>query len=141
MHEVLTIILYTLCAGACVPSGGLLAYKEKIRPEWLENEFRHFVIALGGGILIAAVALVLVPQGVEYVNYPILSVFILLTGGVCFFVIERFLGARRRETAIYSNASGLFSRIPGPGRSLRGRLPICTIAGSIYRPTEFAGGF
>lgn len=97
MGEVLTIILYTLCAGACVPLGGLLAYKEKIRPTWLENEFRHFVIAFGGGILVAAVALVLVPEGVEYVNHPVLSVFILLGGGVCFFVIESFLGARRRE--------------------------------------------
>jgi len=97
MDEILKIILYTLCAGACIPVGGLLAYKEKIRPKWLENEFRHSVIAFGGGILLAAVALVLVPESVEYVNHSILGVILLLGGGVCFFVIESMLGTRRRE--------------------------------------------
>jgi ZIP family zinc transporter len=97
MDEVTKIIIYTLCAGACIPLGGLLAHVEKIRPAWLENEFRHSVIAFGGGILIAAVALVLVPEGTGYVNNSILSVIILLSGGVCFFVLERYLGSRRRE--------------------------------------------
>lgn len=97
MDEILKIILYTLCAGACIPLGGLLAYKEKIRPKWLENEFRHYIIAFGGGILIAAVALVLVPEGIAYVDHSILSVIIFLTGGVCFFIVENILGARRRE--------------------------------------------
>lgn len=97
MDEGLKIFLYTLCAGACIPLGGLLAHKEKIRPRWLENEFRHYVIAFGGGILLAAVALVLVPEGIEYVGHSVLSVIIFLTGGVCFFFIETILGARRRE--------------------------------------------
>lgn len=97
MDEVTKIILYTLCAGACIPLGGLLAYVEKIRPKWLENEFRHSVIAFGGGILLAAVALVLVPEGTKYVNHSTLSPILLLSGGVCFFILERALGARRRE--------------------------------------------
>lgn len=97
MDEVTKIILYTVCAGACIPLGGALAYVEKIRPEWLENEIRHSVIAFGGGILLAAVALVLVPEGSEYVNHPGFSVIILFSGGICFFILERILGARRRE--------------------------------------------
>lgn len=97
MEDIYKILLYTLGAGACIPLGGLLAYKEKIRPKWLENEFRHSVIAFGGGILLAAVALVLVPEGTGYVSHAALSVVLLLTGGVCFFMIERALGARRRE--------------------------------------------
>jgi ZIP family zinc transporter len=97
MDEILKILPYTLFAGACVPLGGLLAYKEKIRPQWLENEFRHSVIAFGGGILVAAVALVLVPEGTAYVGQDIFSVLLLLAGGVCFFIIESVLGARRRE--------------------------------------------
>jgi ZIP family zinc transporter len=97
MDEVTKIILYTLCAGACIPIGGLFAYIEKIRPRWLENELRHSVIAFGGGILLAAVALVLVPEGTEYVNHTTLSVIVFLSGGVCFFILERILGARRRE--------------------------------------------
>ena len=97
MDEVTKIILYTLCAGACIPLGGALAYVEKIRPKWLENEFRHSVIAFGGGILLAAVALILVPEGTKYVDHSSLSIVILLSGGVCFFILERILGTRRRE--------------------------------------------
>lgn len=97
MDQTTTIILYTACAGACIPLGGLIAYKERIRPRWLESELRHAVIAFGGGILLAAVALVLVPEGVEYVDHAVLSMFLLLAGGVCFFAVERALGARRRE--------------------------------------------
>lgn len=97
MDEITKIILYTLCAGACIPLGGLLAYKEKIRPRWLEHELRHSVIAFGGGILLAAVALVLVPEGIAYVEHSILSVVVLVSGGVFFFFVERMLGSRRRE--------------------------------------------
>ncbi len=96
MDEVVKIILYTLSAGACIPLGALIAHKEKIRPSWLENEFRHSVSAFGGGILVAAVALVLVPEGVHHVGGSFLSVGAVLTGGICFFIIESMLGARRR---------------------------------------------
>lgn len=97
MDDVTKMILYTLGSGACIPLGGVLADIERIRPSWLENEFRHFVIALGGGILLAAVALVLVPEGTDYLDHGVAGVAILLSGGVCFFALERFLGARRRE--------------------------------------------
>ncbi|MDF1528176.1 MAG: divalent cation transporter [Sedimenticola sp.] len=97
MDELTKIILYTLGAGACIPLGGILANREKIHPNWLENEFRHAVIAFGGGILIAAVALVLVPEGIKYVNHSALSAITLLCGGISFFALERYLGAHRRE--------------------------------------------
>lgn len=97
MDEVTKIVLYTLCAGACIPLGGVLAYFEKIKSKWLENEFRHSVIAFGGGILLAAVALVLVPEGIRYVSHPILSVLILLSGGICFFILDRYLGTRNLQ--------------------------------------------
>lgn len=97
MDELTKIILYTLCAGACIPLGGALAHIEKIRPRWLENEFRHAVIAFGGGILLAAVALVLVPEGSKHVNHSSANVFIFLSGGVFFFILEHISGVRRRE--------------------------------------------
>lgn len=97
MDDISQIIIYTLCASACIPLGGLLAYVEKIRPDWLEHEFRHFVIAFGGGVLLAAVSLVLVPEGIEYTDNSILSVLLLFIGGICFFIMERILGAHRRE--------------------------------------------
>lgn len=97
MDEITTIILYTLFAGACIPLGGAFAYAERIKPQWLENEFRHSVIAFGGGILLAAVALVLIPEGTAYVNNTTLGAIVFLSGGVCFYMLERYLGARRRE--------------------------------------------
>ena len=97
MDEITEIIVYTMCAGACIPLGGALAYIERIRPTWLENEFRHAVIAFGGGILVAAVALVLVPEGTGYVNHAGLNVVLFLSGGIFFFGVERILGLRKRE--------------------------------------------
>jgi ZIP family zinc transporter len=63
MDDPLAIILLTLLAGATIPLGGLLASVERIHPRWLEDDFRHFIIAFGGGALLAAIALVLVPEG------------------------------------------------------------------------------
>jgi ZIP family zinc transporter len=97
VDEIAKITVSTLCAGACIPLGGLIACVEKIRPAWLENELRHFIIAFGGGILVAAVALVLVPEGVHYLDGSVLSVGFLLLGGFSIFVLESFLGAKRRE--------------------------------------------
>ena len=93
-----TIAGYTAAAGACIPLGGLLARFEHIRPSWLELEFRHFVIAFGGGVLLAAVALVLLPAGMDYIHDPLLAVVYFLAGGLVFFLLERRLGLHRRES-------------------------------------------
>ena len=62
----ISILLLGLLAGAAIPVGGFFAKIEAIHPAWLENEFRHFVIAIGGGALLSAVALVLVPHGMAH---------------------------------------------------------------------------
>jgi zinc transporter, ZIP family len=83
-----TALLYAALAGATIPIGGLIARVEHIRPDWLETEFRHSVIAFGGGILVAAVALVLVPEGVEFLpGLPALLAF--GAGGLAFCWIDR----------------------------------------------------
>jgi ZIP family zinc transporter len=97
MDQLTLIILYTFCAGLCIPIGGAIANVERIRPSWLENELRHSIIAFGGGILLAAVALVLVPEGREYIQQPVLGMLILLLGGVFFFLFELYLGYRKSE--------------------------------------------
>lgn len=98
MSEILTIIVLTGVAGSCIPVGGVMATFERIRPDWLEKEFRHFLIAFGGGILLGAVAVVLVPEGISSMNNSIFAIPITLTGGFTFFVIEKALGLRRRES-------------------------------------------
>jgi len=97
MNQVIEIILLTSIAGSCIPLGAFIASLEHIRPKWLEQELRHFVTALGGGILMGAVALILVPEGIKEVNAPLLSIFYFLLGGGVFFYIERMLGLRKRE--------------------------------------------
>jgi ZIP family zinc transporter len=61
----LEALILSFLAGVATPAGGAPASIEHIRPLWLEKELRHTVIAFGGGALMAAVALVLVPEGIK----------------------------------------------------------------------------
>lgn len=97
MNELFTLVLLTAAAGLCIPLGGAVATLEHIRPLWLEEELRHFVIAFGGGILLGAVAVVLVPQGLESMSGSVFSIPTMLAGAVVFFGLERFLSLRRRS--------------------------------------------
>lgn len=93
MNELAKILIATTLAGAAIPFGALLASRESITPRWLETEFRHGVIALGGGILIAAVALVLVPESLG--RLPIwANLLCFLFGGAAFGWLGVFLTKR-----------------------------------------------
>ncbi|MCB1843432.1 MAG: divalent cation transporter [Halioglobus sp.] len=92
MSELLNVIVLTLMAGLAMPLGAALAAVERIRPRWLETELRHTVIAFGGGALLAAVALVLVPQGVRGLS-PLPIVVCFAGGGVAFMWLDRRLAA------------------------------------------------
>ena len=93
METMIQAVGLGLLAGAAIPVGGLLACLEHIRPAWLENEIRHSVIAFGGGILLAAVALVLVPEGVRELSAPA-GIACFLAGGVLFCAIDRSMARR-----------------------------------------------
>ena len=57
MDPFVEMLLWTTLAGACIPIGAGLAHIEHFRSQWLEQEFRHFVIAFGGAVLGFALAL------------------------------------------------------------------------------------
>ena len=97
MSEIAAILFFTIAAGACIPLGGFVASFEHIHARWLEQELRHFLIAVGGGILVGAVAVVLVPAGVASMAGSLWAIPIVLGGGLVFFIVERRLGLRRRE--------------------------------------------
>lgn len=99
--ELLYALLYALIAGLMIPAGALLARVERIKPNWLENEFRHSVIAFGGGVLLAAVALVLVPEGARRVPIT-LAVLSFAFGGIAFFAVARVLEAGGRSIAQFA---------------------------------------
>lgn len=86
----LTLIATTLLAGLAMPLGAAIAKFENIRSEWMQDEFRHSVIAFGGGALLSAVSLVLVPEGILNVE-PLPASFCFIAGGLCFMYLDVLL--------------------------------------------------
>lgn len=80
-------------AGLSIPLGGVLARIEALWPGWLAAEARHSVIAFGGGALLAAVALVLVPDGAAALP-GWLALLAFMAGGVAFFLCDRAIERR-----------------------------------------------
>ncbi len=90
MSEWLLIVVLTLSAGLSMPIGALLARIEHIRPQWLEQELRHSIIAFGGGALLSAIALVLIPEGSAKLTIPETAIYFAL-GGFAFMALDRLL--------------------------------------------------
>ena len=98
MSPVLTLIIFTTIAGLAMPVGALFASIERIRAQWLERELRHTIIAFGGGVLLSAVALVLVPGGIDHLNvYG--STLWFIVGGLAFMLLDRVLAASKNSAA------------------------------------------
>lgn len=70
-----------------MPLGATIAAFEHIRPNWLEQEFRHSVLAFGAGALISAVALVLVPEGIKTLAVLPAALWF-VAGGVGFMLLD-----------------------------------------------------
>jgi len=92
------ILLLTLLAGVAIPIGGSLAAIENIRRDWLKNEVRHGVMAFGGGALLAAVALVLVPEGSK--DLPIWATAVsFILGGLVFMALDIILAQNQTSAS------------------------------------------
>lgn len=102
MPDLIKMLILTTAAGSCILIGGLLARFAHIRPQWLETEFRHSVIAFGGGVLVSAVALVLVPQGSQMLDSPAWTCLLFLAGGGAFCLLEVLLHRRGGEKPQFS---------------------------------------
>lgn len=109
MIELMEIVLLTLLAGLAMPLGAALARIENIKPRWLENEFRHFVIAFGGGALLAAVALVLVPEGMKGLSLGMV-VLSFTAGAICLMGLDIYL--TRQQTSASQLVAMLSDFIP-----------------------------
>lgn len=90
MPILLQAILLSFAAGIAIPVGGLISSIENIRPRWLQMEFRHSVIAFGGGVLISAVCLVLVPEGIETLSLLSVTVSFLICG-LMFMLLDKLV--------------------------------------------------
>ncbi|NQZ53931.1 MAG: divalent cation transporter [Piscirickettsiaceae bacterium] len=87
MYLLLTVVVSTLLAGLAMPLGASIAYFENIEKKWVQEEFRHSVMAFGGGALLSAVALVLVPEGMVNVN-PVPACLWFIVGGLSFMSLD-----------------------------------------------------
>ncbi len=91
MKQLFTIIAFSWFAGITIFLGGFLAsMTEKYLKKEIESHILHWSIAFGGGILIAAVAFVLTPKGIEIFSIKALSI-IFLSGAISFFFIDKFI--------------------------------------------------
>lgn len=95
---ILDAIGLALGAGLAITVGAAIASFEHIRPKWLEQEFRHFVIAFGGGALLSAIALVLVPDGIKH-QPPATAVLSFLAGGAAFMGLDIWLSKRKSQAS------------------------------------------
>lgn len=86
MREILEIITYSFFAGITVFIGGILSKSfEKFKDYSIHKLITHFSTAFGGGILIAAVAFVLIPKGIEELS--IIQLILTFISGTLFFCI------------------------------------------------------
>lgn len=87
MFTLMLVVVSTLVAGLAMPAGALLAKAEHIRSAVLKDELHHGMMAFGGGALLSAIALVLVPEGIQSLNTGWVAVFF-VTGAICFMCLD-----------------------------------------------------
>ena len=109
MTLLFTVIATTLIAGLAMPLGAAIACLENIHSDWLEEEFRHGVMAFGGGALLSAVALVLVPEGIANIE-PVAASACFFFGGLCFMSLDIYL--TKKNTPASQLAAMLSDFIP-----------------------------
>jgi len=88
--SLITVITLTLIAGLAMPLGAFIAHFSGGKSWWVNNELKHAIIAFGGGALMAAVALILIPQGIKDQSILMTSVYF-CGGGLFFMLIDIFL--------------------------------------------------
>lgn len=94
MSIFLVVVLTTLAAGLAMPIGAYFASIERIGTQWLQTEFRHTIIAFGGGTLLAAVCFILVPEGLAELS-PISACISFILGGAAFMLLDWQLSLKK----------------------------------------------
>ena len=90
MDQLLVVIALTCMAGLAMPLGATIARYENTGVAWLEEELRHSVMAFGGGALLSAIALVLVPEAIPSFT-PLVAAALFIAGGLVFMQLDIFL--------------------------------------------------
>jgi len=89
------LILFSGIAGVTVFIGGILAhyFNHHIKESPVKYEITHTLMSFGAGIILSAVALVLIPKGMEELELvPMASSF--LVGAILFMLLDRYLSKK-----------------------------------------------
>ena len=90
-HGLWDVLVLTTLAGLSIPIGaGLALLRFNLLSDFAASEARHSVTAFGAGALLAAVALVLIPEGTKLLE-PIPALAWFVVGALTFAVIDRAL--------------------------------------------------
>lgn len=104
-----TTLGLALMAGLAIPVGAVVSAIPWLRTFCFEHEVDSFVSYFGGGALLAAVALVLVPFGMEHTHVAAAATAFLI-GGMVFWLVSWWL--KRRGTTVAQFLGMLLDFIP-----------------------------
>lgn len=96
----LNLIVFSGFAGVTVFIGGILAnyFNHHIKESPVKYEIIHTLMSFGSGIMLSALALVLIPEGMEQLDLlPI--VFSFLFGAILFMIINQYLAKKGGKSA------------------------------------------
>lgn len=105
MTPLISIILLSLLAGLAMPLGGIiakiLATKNVFATKtMLAEEFNHFVLAFGAGALLAAVTLILVPEGSQALSVSATAAYFSV-GALVFMAFDIWLARLKTSASLF----------------------------------------
>lgn len=97
---ILKLVLYSSLAGITVFIGALLAraFNHQVKESPVKTEIVHTLIAFGGGVILSALTLVLIPRGLETLSLWELVISFSL-GAFLFYIIEKQLAKIKGKVA------------------------------------------
>ena len=87
MSQLVTIVMASWLAGVAAFLGGFIAKIEGTPDTTTKREIAHGTVAFGGGILIAAIAFALAPEGIQFLSTTALATTFCL-GGLVFCALD-----------------------------------------------------
>ena len=93
MSQLAEVAVFSWLAGFASFAGGLVARLEGSAESRAKRELVHGIMAFGGGILVAAVAFALAPEGMEYLP-PARLAGIFVLGGIAFCLMDAAISRR-----------------------------------------------
>lgn len=97
---ILKLILFAGFAGVTVFIGGILAnfFNHHIKETPVKYQITHTIMSFGSGIMLSALALVLIPTSMEELDLTAMSISFFI-GAIIFMIIDKYLSKKGGQTA------------------------------------------